>query len=92
MVRLPESPLVRRTARADESDQKRLVRFDFPGGLDAAAIAQAMREQGRRILDEAAERKQAAERDAGQAQPETPAKKVTGQAEGRLVEEPEAET
>ena len=26
---------------ADENDEKRLVRFDLPKGLDAAAIAQA---------------------------------------------------
>jgi|LakMenEpi03Aug12_release.lakeMendotaPanAssembly.Ray.scaffolds.fasta_scaffold959910_1 hypothetical protein len=42
---------------ADESDKTRLVRFDFPRDLDAAAIAKAIREQGRRILDEAAAEK-----------------------------------
>jgi len=42
---------------ADENDEKRLVRFDLPRGLDAAAIAQAIREHGRRILDEAAAEK-----------------------------------
>jgi len=53
---------------ADDSEKKRLVRFDLPRGLDAAAIAKAIREHGRRILDEAAEEK--AERDVGQSQPE----------------------
>lgn len=42
---------------ADESDKKRLVRSDFSRVLDAAAIAKAIREQGRRILDEAAAEK-----------------------------------
>jgi hypothetical protein len=37
------------------------VRFDLPRGLDAAAIAKAIREHGRRILDEAAEEKKKAE-------------------------------
>jgi hypothetical protein len=44
---------------ADENDEKRLVRFDFPRGLDAAVLAQAIREHGRRILDEAAAEKKA---------------------------------
>ena len=57
---------------ADESDKKRWVRFDFPPGLDAAAIAQAIREHGRRILDEAAKQKEAAGRHAGEAEPEPP--------------------
>ena len=47
---------------ADENDEKRLVRFDLPKGLDAAAIAQAIREHGRRILDEAAAEKAKGER------------------------------
>jgi hypothetical protein len=38
---------------ADDSEKKRLVRFDFPRGLDAAAIAKAIRENCQRILDEA---------------------------------------
>jgi broad specificity phosphatase PhoE len=42
---------------ADESDKERLVRVDFPRGLDAASIAKAIREQGRRILDEVAAEK-----------------------------------
>lgn len=42
---------------ADESDKKRWVRFDFPGGLDPASIAKAIRENCRRILDEAAAEK-----------------------------------
>jgi len=46
---------------ADESEKKRLVRFDFPRGIDAAAIAKAIREHGRRILEEAAEEKKKAE-------------------------------
>jgi len=41
----------------DESDEKRLVRFDLPRGLDAASIAKAIHEKGRRILDEAAAEK-----------------------------------
>ena len=47
---------------ADENDEKLLVRFDLPKGLDAAAIAQAIREHGRRILDEAAAEKAKGER------------------------------
>lgn len=43
------------------SDKEALVRFDLPRGLDAAAIAKAIRENCRRILDEAAEQRQAAE-------------------------------
>lgn len=46
---------------ADEKDEKRLVRFDLPQGLDAAAIAKAIRENCRRILDEAAAEKKAKE-------------------------------
>lgn len=38
---------------AEESNEKRLVRFDLPRNLDAAAIANAIRENCRRILDEA---------------------------------------
>jgi hypothetical protein len=41
----------------DESDEKRLVRFDLPRGLDAASIAKSIRENCRRILDEAAAEK-----------------------------------
>jgi hypothetical protein len=67
---------------ADESDNKRFVRFDFPRDLDAAAIAKAIREHGRRILDEAAEQKRAAERDAAEAQPQTPAKQDAELTEG----------
>ena len=78
---------------ADENDEKRLVRFDFPKGLYAAAIAKAIREHGRRILDEAAEQRQAAERDGtGQAPQEASPSRGSGQAEGRLPEEPEAGT
>ena len=47
---------------ADENDEKRLVRFDLPKGLDAASLANAIREHGRRILDEAAAEKAAAEK------------------------------
>jgi hypothetical protein len=47
---------------ADESDKKRLVRFDFPRGLDAAAIAKAIRENCSRILDEATAEKAKAEK------------------------------
>ena len=36
---------------ADENDEKRLVRFDLPKGLDAAVLAKAIRENCRRILD-----------------------------------------
>jgi len=42
---------------ADESDQKRLVRFELPRTLDAASIAKAIRENCRRILDEASPEK-----------------------------------
>lgn len=42
---------------ADESDKTRLVRFDFPRGVDAASIAKAIRENCRRILDEASPEK-----------------------------------
>ena len=78
---------------AGENDEKRLVRFDLPRGLDAASIAQAIREHGRRILDEAPEQRQAAERDGTeQAPPEASPSRGSGQAEGRLPEEPGAET
>ncbi len=40
---------------AEDKKKKRMVRFDFPPGLDAEAIAKAIREHGRRILEEAAE-------------------------------------
>ncbi|MFM8496332.1 MAG: hypothetical protein ACKOEM_12525, partial [Planctomycetia bacterium] len=65
-------PLSRRNAMADESDKKRLVRFDFPRGASAESIARALNEYRRRILDEAAERRQEAERAAGETQPEPP--------------------
>lgn len=39
------------------ADEKRLVRFDLPRGLDAASIAKAIRENCRRNLDEAAAEK-----------------------------------
>jgi len=74
---------------ADESGKKRLVRFDFPGGLDAAAIAQALREHGRRILDDASEQRRGA---AWQALPDASPSRGPGQAEGRLPEEPGADT
>jgi hypothetical protein len=35
-----------------QEKEKNLVRFDLPGGLDAKSIAAAIREHGRRILDE----------------------------------------
>jgi hypothetical protein len=77
---------------ADEIDKKRLVRFGLPRGLDAAAIVQAIREHGRRILDEAAEQKRAAERDAAEAQSQTPAKQDAERTEGAAFERPGAET
>ena len=46
---------------AGDSEKPRPVRFDLPRGLDAAAIAKAIREHGRRILEEAAEEKKKAE-------------------------------
>ena len=76
---------------ADDSEKKRLVRFDFPRGLDAAAIAKAIREHGRRILEEAAEKK-AAEGNVGQPQSKPRAEHDAAQTEGRLGGEPEAET
>lgn len=71
-----------------EDSEKRLVRFDLPRGLDAASIAKAVRENCRRILDEAAEQRQAAEREtAGQSLPEASPSRGSGQAEGRLPED-----
>jgi hypothetical protein len=67
-----------------EDKKKRMVRFDFPPGLDAEAIAKAIREHGRRILEEAAPEKKAAERDGGQSESEPPAGLESEQAEGRL--------
>lgn len=67
-----------------DEKKKRMVRFDFPRGLDAEAIAKAIREHGRRILEEAAEEKRAAERDGGQSEPESPTGMDEEQPDGRL--------
>lgn len=58
---------------ADERNKKRLVRFDFPPGADAATIANGINELRRRIMDEAvAEQKLADERNDGKSDPEPP--------------------
>jgi hypothetical protein len=46
---------------AEDKEKRRMVRFDFPPGLDAEAIAKAIREHGRRILEEAAAGQEKAE-------------------------------
>lgn len=76
---------------ADESDKRRLVRFDLPRGLDAASIAKAIRENCRRILDEAAEQKRADEWGAVGAQPQTLSKQDAERTEGAAFERPGAE-
>jgi hypothetical protein len=75
---------------AEDKEKKRMVRFDFPPGLDAEAIAKAIREHGRRILEEAAEAKKAAEPGGGCCQPEPPAGLDSEQAVGRARGEPGA--
>ena len=58
----------------DKKDKRLWVRFDFPPGASAEAIAKGINELFRRMRDEAAaEQSQAAERDAGETQPEPPA-------------------
>jgi len=78
---------------ADESDKKRWVRFDFPRGASAAAIAQGINDLRRRVLDEtAAAPESAAERAAGEARPKTPAKDDAEPPEGAAFERPGTET
>jgi len=47
---------------ADEPENKSLVRFFLPRGLDAEAMAKAIQEIRRKAVQEAAEEKKAAER------------------------------
>jgi hypothetical protein len=78
---------------ADDSEKKRLVRFDFPRGASAAGIAQGINDLRRRILDEKATAPEpAAERAAGEARPETPAKEDAEPPEGAAFERPGDET
>jgi len=68
----------------DMRDERLWVRFDFPPGASAEAIAKGIHELFRRMHDEAAaEQNQAAEQDAGEAQPEPPAGLDAEPTEGR---------
>ena len=69
----------------DTKDKRLWVRFDFPPGASAEAIARGIQQLFRRMHDEAAaEQSQAAEQDAGEAQPEPPAGPAAEPTEGRL--------
>jgi len=68
----------------DKQENKRLVRFFLPRGLDAEAMAKAIQEIRRKAVQEAAPEKKAAERDGGQSESEPPAGLESEQAEGRL--------
>jgi len=67
----------------DMRDKRLWVRFDFPPGASAEAIAKGIHELFRRMQDEAAaEQNQAAEQDAGEAQPEPPVGSDVEQTDG----------
>jgi hypothetical protein len=77
---------------ADEPENKRLVRFFLPRGLDVEVMAKAIQEIRREAMQEAAEEKKATERGGGQSDSEPPGGLDLEQAEGRLQGEPGAET
>lgn len=67
----------------DMRDKRLWVRFDFPPGASAEAIAKGIHELFCRMQDEAsAEQNQAAEQDAREAQPEPPSGSDVEQADG----------
>lgn len=76
---------------ADEPENKRMVRFFLPRGLDAEAMAKAIQEIRRKAVQEAAEEK-SAEGNVGQPQPKPRAGHDAVQTEGRLGGDPGAET